>query len=110
MEETVIGVYNLGKLDVKMLKVLAKPYKGTDIDSGGSQNMKTKDGKSVEDLIIKLMAPNEFKKLEATRLMLAKHPKKYEKKTDEQKLAEEMYGERCYDVFYKITHKMFGWR
>ena len=108
MEETVIGAYNLGKLDVPLLKVLMKPYGGTDIDSGGSADLKSKDGLGVEDIVIKLMAPNDFLKLEGTRLMIAKHPKNYDKRSEKQRGIEDEYYERRYNLFHKFTEK-FGW-
>lgn len=51
-EQTVIGAYDLGKLDKDLLTVLMEPYRGTDIDSGGSQGLKTKDGKDVMRVVI----------------------------------------------------------
>lgn len=110
MEETVVGVYNLGKLDVKLLRVLLEPYRGTDIDHGGSRDLKTKDGFGVDDIIIKFMEPNKFIGLEGTRLMIAKHPKKYDKKSKTQRDIEEEYYEKRYDILHKITYKTFGWR
>ena len=108
MEETVVGAYNLGKLDVKLLKVLMEPYRGTDIDSGGSCDLKSKDGLSVEDIVIKIMEPSLFLGLEGTRLMIAKHPKK--KPSKKQREIEEKYYDARYEAFHKITDKTFGWR
>ena len=51
-EETVIGTYDLGKLDKDMLVVLMEPYRDSDIDSGGSCDLKSKDGKSVEEIVV----------------------------------------------------------
>jgi hypothetical protein len=51
-EQTVIGAYDLGKLDKDLLTVLMEPYRGTDIDSGGSCGMEAKDGKEVDQIII----------------------------------------------------------
>ena len=51
-EATVIGAYDLGKLDKGLLMVLMEPYRGTDIDSGGSNFLKSKDGKGVEQVVI----------------------------------------------------------
>lgn len=51
-EATVIGVYDLGKLDKDMLSVLMSPYRDTDIDSGGRRDLTTKDGKGVEQVVI----------------------------------------------------------
>jgi hypothetical protein len=51
-EATVIGAYNLGKLDKALLTVLMEPYGNSDIDSGGSNELKSKDGKTVEQIVI----------------------------------------------------------
>ncbi len=51
-EATVIGAYDLGKLDKDLLAVLMEPYRGTDIDSGGTRDLTSKDGKSVEQIVI----------------------------------------------------------
>lgn len=51
LEETVIGVYNLGKLDKPMVIALFEPYRGRDIDSGGSRGLRTKDGKTMEEVV-----------------------------------------------------------
>ena len=53
-EATVIGAYDLGKLDKDLLAVLMEPYRGTDIDSGGKECLKTKDGKEVEEVVIEV--------------------------------------------------------
>lgn len=37
-EATVIGAYDLGVLDKRLLAVLMEPYRGTDIDPGGSED------------------------------------------------------------------------
>lgn len=51
LEETVIRVYDLGKLDEPMVEALLEPYRGSDIDSGGSRDLRTKDGKSMKEVI-----------------------------------------------------------
>ena len=109
MEETVMGAYKLGKLDKKLLAVLLEPYRGTDIDSGGSADLKTKDGLEVPDIVIKIMDPVTFKKLEPLRLAVRKHPRDYNKLTDKQHLEQEKYYEKRYKAFDKITTKHFGW-
>lgn len=35
-ESTVVGAYDLDKLDKGLLTVLMEPYRGSDIDSGGN--------------------------------------------------------------------------
>ncbi|WP_338924485.1 hypothetical protein V0M98_33260 (plasmid) [Pseudomonas silesiensis] len=51
-EATVVGAYDLGKLDKDLLTVLMEPYRDTDIDSGGCCDLKSKDGKSIEQIVI----------------------------------------------------------
>lgn len=51
-EATVIGAYNLGKLDKALLGVLMEPFRNSDIDSGGSCDLKTHDGKGVEEVVL----------------------------------------------------------
>jgi hypothetical protein len=51
LEETVIRVYDLGKLDEPMVEALLEPYRGSDIDSGGSRDLRTKDGKSMKEVV-----------------------------------------------------------
>jgi len=52
MEATVVGAYDLGKLDKALLEVLMRPYAGSDIDSGGRVGTLAKDGKSVERIVL----------------------------------------------------------
>lgn len=51
-EATVVGAYDLGKLDEALLSVLMEPYRDTDIDSGGKQNLVARDGKGIEEIVI----------------------------------------------------------
>ena len=110
MEETVMGLYRINKLTVKVLKVVMEPYRGTDIDSGGSADLKAKNGLEVPDIVIKLLDPKTFKKLEPMRLAVMKHPKDYTKRSEAQELLQEKYYEARYKAFNKITNKQFGWR
>lgn len=56
-EHTIITLYDKGVLDLDLLDTLAKEYAGSDIDSGGSRNLKTKDGKDLETVCIELVDP-----------------------------------------------------
>lgn len=51
-ESTVVGAYDLGKLDKELLTVLMEPYRNSDIDSGGSCDLKSKDGKGVAQIVV----------------------------------------------------------
>lgn len=52
MEATIVGAYDLGKLDKDLLSVLMEPYRDTDIDSGGSRDLQSKDGKGVMQIVV----------------------------------------------------------
>lgn len=54
-EDTVVGAYNLGKLDEDLLDVRMEPYRGTDIDSGGKTGLLSKDGKEAEQIVIETL-------------------------------------------------------
>lgn len=93
-EATVIGAYDLGKLDKALLAVLMKPYANSDIDSGGSRGLLTKDGKSVEQVVIELMG--------------GKPTPPYPKDSDDEEVWD-AYHNAVYDEFYPIVRKHFGW-
>lgn len=82
-EATVIGAYDLGKLDKALLSVLMEPHRGSDIDSGGRRGLKTKDGKSVEQVVIETWG--------------LKFP------------VDDEDGEKTYEQFTRVTNK-FDWR
>lgn len=91
MEETVIRVYNAGMLTRDLLELLMEPYKGTDCDSGGSKNLKAKDGLGVEEIICKVMEPEKYQDV-------IENPKPYyENEPDEWS-----NNERAYDLFWSI--------
>jgi hypothetical protein len=93
-EATVVGAYDLGKLDKELLTVLMEPYRDSDIDSGGSCDLKSKDGKTVERIVI-----------ETWGLDMPKSPSgKYDDAQD----AWDEYNESVYDQFRNVTEH-FGW-
>lgn len=92
-EATVIGAYNLGKLDKAMLKVLMEPYRGTDIDNGGGRDLTTKDGKGVEQVVIEVWG--------------MKCPAKPAKNANAAEWDD--YWEKIGEKFCKVTDH-FGWR
>lgn len=68
LEYTVIGAYNLGKLDKELLMVLMEPYRDSDIDSGGCMGIISKDGKGLDRIVIETwglefpkVPPGEYK-------------------------------------------------
>ena len=71
MEQKVIMAYNFGNLTPETLDAIMEPYKGTDCDSGGSNDLTSKDGLRVEHIICRVMKPKETKSVE-------EHPKFYD--------------------------------
>ena len=51
-EFVVIDAYNHNKLDKALLTILMEPHRHTDIDAGGAQDLETKDGKTLEEVVI----------------------------------------------------------
>jgi hypothetical protein len=100
-EHTVIGAYNLGKLDKPLLKVLMEPYEGTDIDHGGCLGLTTKDGLLVEEVVLKVWGIKG----------VPKRPKKpsgkYKVNSPKWKEWDE-YQETIYEMFSDLT-RIIGW-
>jgi hypothetical protein len=61
VEKQVIGVYDLGILTKEVLETLVEPFRGTDIDAGGGRNLKSKDGKTFEEIVIEFLCPPNLK-------------------------------------------------
>ena len=90
-EATVVGAYDLGKLDKDLLAVLMEPYRNTDIDSGGSRELESKDGKGVEQIVVETFG--------------AAMPAK---PSGEDADAWDEYNDAVYEEFRKVTNQ-FGW-
>ncbi len=100
-EAAVVGAYNLGVLNKKLLAVLMEPFRDTDIDSGGSHNLLSKDKKGVEQIVIETFGGKMPAK--------PKLPKDYKTWTPEQSDANDEYYEAVGKAFDKISNK-FGWK
>jgi hypothetical protein len=99
-EATVVGAYDLGKLDKALLSVLMEPYRGSDIDSGGEQGLRSKDGLDVVEIVVKTWGTEIPARPEL--------PNDYRKWTPEQDRADEAYYEARYEAFRAIK-KEFDW-
>lgn len=95
-EATVVGAYDLGKLDKDLLCVLMEPYRGTDIDSGGSHDLQSKDGKDVMQIVIEIWG---LKMPDAPTV-------EYSEDTWEEW---EDYYDKVHTLFCSITDEHFGW-
>lgn len=60
MEQQVVCLYDKGLLNKEVLDTMMEPFKGTDIDHGGSQDLRTNDGKSADDVICFIMEPEKY--------------------------------------------------
>lgn len=92
-EATVVGAYDLGKLDKALLTVLMEPYRGTDIDSGGSNDLLSKDGKDVEQIVVETWGG----------VMPTKPPGEYDDDPD----AWDQYHDEAYDAFSAVTNEFY---
>lgn len=99
-EATVIGAYDLGVLDKKLLAVLMEPYRGTDIGSGGSRGLKAKDGKDVCRVVIETWGLKMPRK--------PKLPPNYAEWTPEEHQLYDLYQETVWARF-RIVTDYFGW-
>lgn len=61
MEHQVVSLYDMGLLNKDVLNALMQPFCDTDIDSGGSNDLKAKDGKSAENIICFIMDPEKYR-------------------------------------------------
>lgn len=106
MEAAVITIYNTGALTAETLNKIMEPYKGTDCDSGGSQNLRANDGLDVREIICKIIKPKEYQ--EAMR-----NPKLYEDFEENKELYTEdprwefSANEKAMDVFDSIWRDMW---
>lgn len=57
-EQTVIDLYDQKALTLNLLDTLGLMYRGIEVDSAGSQNLLTGDGKDVQQVCITLVNPS----------------------------------------------------
>lgn len=99
-EATVVGVYDLGKLDKALLGVLMEPYRDSDIDSGGEMGLESKDGLCVREIVCKVWG------LELPACpALNPDPDEW---TEEEERSNDRYCEAISRAFRTVT-KEFGW-
>lgn len=106
-EETVIGAYDLGKLDEALLAVLMEPYRESDIDSGGSRDLLTKDGKGVEQVVLETLGLPVPAKPAEPELDWKRDASPAEEANFE---AWDGYREALSEAFGRVTDERFGWR
>lgn len=100
-EATVVGAYDLGVLDKPLLSVLMEPYRDSDIDSGGSCDLVSKDGLGVVEIVLKTWGiPIPVK---------PDLPPYSTGWTDEQERVNEEYHDALSDAFRSVSRGHFGW-
>jgi hypothetical protein len=109
MEQTVVGAYDLGKLDKDLLGVLLEPYRDTDIDSGGRTGLQSGDGKDIEQIVIEtfgLAMPDK------PSVQAPDYHKAFNTWTDDERAADDVwndYDEAVGTLFNQVTEN-YGWR
>lgn len=62
IESIAIHLYDTGKLDLATLDVICGEWQWCDVDPGGSNGLKTKDGLCLDEVIVKVANPAWWKK------------------------------------------------
>lgn len=102
MENTVVNLYDSGVLTSDLLNKIMEPYKRTDCDSGGSHDLKSKNGLCVEEIICKTMKPKEYKEV-------IENPKWYEGEEPKTECHDKWRSnEAAHDLFSSIWRGMWG--
>lgn len=93
-EHTIITIYDHGVLTLELLDELAREYEDTDIDSGGSRDLQSKDSKTLEEICIGLVDP--------TWVPVKGDDNWY-------RVPEDWEWDERYNKWYEITHGRWGW-
>jgi hypothetical protein len=101
-EASVVACYDKGVLDSELLDALSKPYGGSDIDSGGSENLTAKDGLDVEEIICKVLG--------VTLPAYPNLPKDHLTWDAAQETLNEKYWDERYEAVHRIQNYRWGWR
>lgn len=95
-----IYLYDKGLLNKEILSDIMEQYRGTDIDSGGSRDLISKDGLGIYEVVLKTF---DIKVPEKPNV-----PKNWKDQTEEQNEIWNNYCDTIYDLFNEVTDK-FGW-
>ena len=60
LEAQVIAAYNQAILTEQLLRSLMEPYRNSDIDTGGSQDITSQDGLLCEEIVVKVLRPEAW--------------------------------------------------
>lgn len=62
-EATVVELYDLGTINQKALDLLAQPYQKSNFFSVSQRELKAKDGKTLEEIVVATIEPEQFQAL-----------------------------------------------
>jgi len=96
MEASVIAAYN-GGLRGEQLAPFLEPYRNSDIDSGGRCDLKTIDGKDIDEVLLEAFGTPEQLELYKRSLI------------EEDDDLRESLNDEVYDAISEITDGRFGW-
>lgn len=106
-EATVVGAYDLGKLDRELLDVLMEPYRDTNPDHGGGVGLRSKDGKSADEIAVEvfgLKMPPEPGVPQSDYSRMAEWTQEERDRAG----AWEDWHDACAEVFRQVTDH-YGW-
>lgn len=101
-QREVMRLYDLDVLNVAVLDACAEPHRGTDIDSGGCMDLQTKDGLSIDEVILKVIDPDNSHAMAAIKAALGPN-------LDELEEVDEIYYEPLDAAIFDITRQRWGW-
>lgn len=96
MEASVIAAYNAG-LRGEQLAPFLEPYRGSDIDSGGRCDLKTIDGKDIDEVLLEAFGTPE---------QLAVYKRAEAEEDDDLR---ENLNDEVLEAISAITDDRFGW-
>lgn len=96
MERTVVTLYDAGVLTAPLLDQIMEPYKHTDCDPGGSEDLIAQDGRDVTEIICAIMEPEAYQDVIA-------HPEYWDDVPPNWK-----NNERASDLFDRICRDRWG--
>lgn len=62
-EHLIITLYNADMLTKELIEKIVEPFKNTDIDHGGSMDLRAKDGLDADKIVIKLCMPSKYEEI-----------------------------------------------
>lgn len=96
IEKIAVSAYDKNLLTKELMDCIMEPFKGCDVDSGGSNDLKTKDGLCLEQVVCKVMEPEKYEEVMA-------NPVWYEDEEPGTELYDDWHSrQNGYELFDKI--------